>query len=498
MSEHFISREDAEADVLSCAAYVAERIEPGDDHSDAMRAVVQRYLDAGNVDMAAEFANTVDDPFVRDRLLIAVAGKCAEIDDDEYAHQLADAIDDPGLRSEGIERIGMVKAGKGQFDAARKIADEMAHPEFVLASIAVRQARDGNSDMASETIGEIAFPAARVNARGTIAQAAIADGSAGPAVDGLELAVTDAAEIEHDEERVRSLIELGNLYIEAGRNDKAVCTLDSAREHAELLESIHRDAFFGSISVGLLRAGSEDLSDRALDLVADKTAMANALLGHARHFWRTDRKDDALEALDESYEVLRSQRDSETRSSRERFGLFTAIATQFAGFDKGERAIEIAEAIEDEEQSMVALSQIARVCEFQGNDELARQALNAIADNGQRAFALIGMSDEAVKLDKKDKAAALLTEALDAVDDVPQMTFRASAIAEITDRAAKLDLDESLDAAVGKLFETIRTMRSRVGKATSLVSLSELVDRHELELSEPEFEQLRGIVLSVR
>ncbi len=497
MAEHFISREDAEADVLSCAAYVAERIEPGDDHSDAMRAVVQRYLDAGNVDMAAEFANTVDDPFVRDRLLIAVAGKCAEIDDDEYAHQLADAIDDPGLRSEGIERIGMVKAGKGQFDAARKIADKMAHPEFVLASIAVRQARDGNSDAASQTISEIAFPAARVNARGSIAQAAIADGSA-TEIDGLDLAVADAAEIEHDEERVRSLIELGNLYIEAGRNDKAVSTLDAAREHAEKLESIHRDAFFGSISVGLLRAGSEDLSDRALDLVADKTAMANALLGHARHFWRTDRKDDALEALDESYEVLRSQKDSETRSSRERFGLFTAIATQFAGFDKGERAIEIAEGIEDEEQSMVALSQIARVCEFQGNDELARQALNAIADNGQRAFALIGMSDEAVKLGKKDKAATLLNEALEAVDDVPQMTFRASAIAEIADRAAKLDLDEALDAAVGKLFETVRTMRSRVGKATSLVSLSELVERHELELSEPEFEQLRGIVSSVR
>ena len=40
-------------------------------------AVVPRYLANGDVDLAAELANTVDDPFTRDRLLIHVAEKCA-------------------------------------------------------------------------------------------------------------------------------------------------------------------------------------------------------------------------------------------------------------------------------------------------------------------------------------------------------------------------------------------------------------------------------------
>jgi len=97
MSQHFISRADAESNFLDAAAYLAESIPAGESHGSAIATVVPQYLEKGKVDLAAELANTVDDPFTRDRLLIAVAGKCAEIDDDEYGLQLVEAIEDPGL-----------------------------------------------------------------------------------------------------------------------------------------------------------------------------------------------------------------------------------------------------------------------------------------------------------------------------------------------------------------------------------------------------------------
>ena len=93
MSEHFISREDAEQDLLACAAYLAENIKSADGRAEAMNSVVPRYLALGNVDLAAALADTVDDPFSRDKLLVIVAEHCASIDDDEYAMQLADAIE---------------------------------------------------------------------------------------------------------------------------------------------------------------------------------------------------------------------------------------------------------------------------------------------------------------------------------------------------------------------------------------------------------------------
>ena len=142
MSDYFISIEQTENDLLACAAYLAERIKSNDGHAEAMKAILPRYLAKGEVDLAAELANAVDDPFSRDRLLTIVAEKCAEIDDYEYATQLAEAIEDDGLRAQALERIGLILAGKGETEKAAVIASSMSHPDFVFAGIAVRQAAD--------------------------------------------------------------------------------------------------------------------------------------------------------------------------------------------------------------------------------------------------------------------------------------------------------------------------------------------------------------------
>src|SRR6476661_7063108 len=114
MSEHLIPFEDAASDPLACAAYIAEAIRSGDGRASAMEAVVPHFVRRGDVDLAAELANTVDDPYTRDRLLIKVAEKCAEIDDVNYAVQLADAVDDRGLRLQALESIGLRCASRSE------------------------------------------------------------------------------------------------------------------------------------------------------------------------------------------------------------------------------------------------------------------------------------------------------------------------------------------------------------------------------------------------
>src|SRR5687767_4766318 len=139
MAQHLISRIDAENDLLACAVYLAESIPPGETHASAIAAVVPRYLEKGNVDLAAELSNTIDDPFTRDRLLTAVAVKCAELDDNEYALQLADAVEEPGMRMQALERVALARSAKGDFDEARNIAAGLPHFDGVLADIAVHQ-----------------------------------------------------------------------------------------------------------------------------------------------------------------------------------------------------------------------------------------------------------------------------------------------------------------------------------------------------------------------
>lgn len=497
MSVHFISREEAESDLLACATYLAESIESAEGHADAISSVVTRYLELGNVDMAAELANTVDDPFTRDRLLIHVAERCAEMDDDEYALQLIDAIEEPGLQSDGRERIGMLEANKSRFEEARRIAAAMPHPDFVLSAIAVREYLAGDNEAFRSTLAEIEFPAARVSAYTGIVHMLIAEGTTEGAVELLEESTAFAAEIEHDEERIRSFVEIGTLFHDSGDNGKAIETLDKALGYAEELDNVHRDAFLAAVSVGFLRAGSQDLADRTLDLVTDKTQTAQCLVGHAHHFWEAGQKDDAIESIEEAYAILKSQRENETRNSKERIRLFGSIAAQLANFGKGERAIEIAETIDDETESMASLARIAVIFATRGEDELVRQSVNVIAEDAQRTFALIGVSDATEKAGNREAAVEHLDEALHLTESVPQLASRSSAYLGLAKRYAIYELPERFDGSIAKGIDAITAIKDESIKVTSLIELEGIVDELKIDIAPEDLDFLKTILKDV-
>ena len=492
MSEHFISRSDAETDLLACATYIAESIVGGEARGEAIATVVPHYLGLGNVDLAAQLADTVDDPFTRDRLLIGVAEKCAELDDDEYAIQLAEAIEEPGFQAQAFERIGSVKASKGEFDKARAVAALMVHPDSVLAGIAVKQSANGDIGSSVNTIEEIEFPSAAVSALNTIAVSEIKGENADAAGPILERSLARAGEIEHDEERIRTICEIGNLFLDAGQKSRAVETFEKARVEAEDVDNIHRDALLAQVSLGFLNSGSIDLADRALDAVSDKTQIASVLLGFARHYWRREEKDDAHEALDEAYEILRSQSGTETRDSKAKFALTGSIAAQFAGFGKGERAMEVAESIEDEDQRSAALTQVAVIFSAQGEDSLTRHALGSIREASTRVVALINMSD-AVRETDAERAGRLLDEAEELTGEVSQFSLKVDALIAIADRTGDERL-EKLRSTVSRVIDTVANMRSDRGRVKALAQLSGITERADLKLTDNETKSLRAFI----
>jgi tetratricopeptide (TPR) repeat protein len=492
MSEHFISREEAEGDLLSAAAFIAERIKSSDGHAEAMLAVIPLYLQNGEVDMAAEFANAIDDPFTRNKLLTLVAEKCAELDDDDYAMQLAEAVEDYGLRSKALERIGIQKAEKGEVDKALELAETMDPPDGVLAAVAIRKAADGDETGAREALDGIGFPVDLVHALLEIAASQLGSGAADNALESLNRAAQAAVEIEHNEERIRALLETGNLFIEAKRNDRAIETFDQAKSFAEGLDNVHRDAFLASTATGFLHAGSIDLADRTLDLVADKTQIASCLLGFSREYWKKEERGEAMEAIEEAYAILKSQREIETRSSPARFALFATIAAQFAGFEKGERAIEIGQAIEDENQRIAALTQVAGILTTRKEDEQARHALRSIPDDASRAVALIVMSDEKEKNGDRETAKAFLDEAVHLVESVPQLSSRSNVYNEIAGRYVAYGEGEKATDLASVNLETISTIRDEGIKASALASLSAVT--RDITLSEPQKRLLSALL----
>ncbi len=497
MSEHFISREYAEQDLLACAAFLAENIKSSDGRAEAMNAVVPRYLAAGNVDLAAALADTVDDPFSRDKLLVIVAEHCASIDDDDYAMQLADAIEDDGMSAQARERIALIKASKGEFEKAREVAGGMMHPDFVEAGIAVKQAADGDEAAAFATIEAIEFASARVLAYQNIATADIESENFERAVTAATRAFESSKEIEHDEEKIRALCDTGNLFVEAKRNDKAIEAFDSARTEAELLDNVHRDFFLANCALGFLYANSQEFADSTLDLVTDKTQMASALLGMARESWKKDDKDEALEILEEAWAILKSQREIETRDSKARNALIASIATQFAGFGKTERAMEIAGENANPAEQSSALSQIAQILTVQKEDDLARRAINEIPEYSDRLFALLAVSDTKNKLGETEAAIELLDEAAGMTEMLPQPASRSSVLNIIADRYVFHELPEKAREVSQENLNVIAGIRDESSEAASLVALSGVYSSGNLELGESEKQILRNLTRKI-
>ncbi|MFM9903880.1 MAG: hypothetical protein ACKVQJ_04830 [Pyrinomonadaceae bacterium] len=498
MSEHFISSEQTEGDLLTAAAFLAERIKSADGHAEAMKTIIPIFLSKGRVDLAAELANEVGEPYSRDKLLTLVAEKCAEADDDEYAIQLAEAIEDQGMQAQAFEQIALIKAAKGQIEKAREIANTMVLPDFVLGSIAVKQSASGDEAASLRTLDEISFPTARATALQQIATTKIESGDTAKSAEMLDLAGISANEIEHDEEKIRTLCDIGNLFIEAKRSDKAIETFDAARALTDALDNVHRDFFFVNCALGFLYAGSTDLADRTLDQVIDKTQMASALLGFARDYWKKDQKEDAVEALGEAHEILKSQRDSETRDSRARNALVTSIAVQFAGFGKTDKAIEIARENQDPDEEMSALSQIAQILTIQKEDELARKTLELIREDANRLFAFISVADAKEKGGESASAIALLDDAASLALTVPQLASRANGLNELAmrfaehgkqDRARELSL-ESLDV--------IAEIKDESSQAAALAGLAGVYDETGLDLEDAERDRIRALLLRVQ
>jgi tetratricopeptide (TPR) repeat protein len=496
MREHLFGLDEAESDLLKSAAYLAESIGSSDGHAEAMKEIVAHFAALGEVDHAAHLADTVDDPFVRDRLLLQVAEKCAEIDDDEYALQLVEAIEETGFQSAAVEKLAMRKAAVGEFDKAFKLAESIEHSSDAFAAIAVEQSARGLSEESEKTLARIEFYYARVNALLAIAGRFESGGEKEKAREAVNRAVEAAKFIEFREERIRALLDAATHFLEIGANDRAIETLSEARGDIESsnVGGSQREGFLSQIALGFLRAGSLDLAERTLDLIADKVAVATTLVGYSTQFDEKGERGEALETLEEAYQILQSQPEKEVRNSTEKFNLYAAVAALFARYEKTERALEIASDIRAESARHSALNQIAQICAARGQDDLAHQAVNLIDDESARLFALIALSDVKRRHEKREEAVQYLAEARAFGAGVPQFSSRSLAYNQLAERFHLLGETGKAREIASESLETVAQIRDLSSKAVGLLNVSDVFKSLGFELSAAERDVLRTML----
>jgi hypothetical protein len=470
----------AENNLLACATYLAEKIKSADGYAEAISQIIPYHLAKNDVDLSADLADSVAEPFTRDDLLTIVAVKCAEIDDDEYALQLVEAIEDFGHKSLATEKIVAVKAQKSEFAKAFKIAENLNDDTNALASIAAFQ----NIEDALQTIEKIEFPSAKVH---TLIELYHREKD----VNLIEKAVLIADDIEFDEERLRAYNDTASNFISANRNDRAIETLSKAQQIAEKIDGVRRDNLLSEVSLNFFRAGSVDLADRTLDLIADKHQIAATLFGFSKEYLSSEEVDEALETLEESFEMLKSQSDREVRDSKARFELFAVIAVRFASLGKNERAIEIATQNPFEDMRNYALTQIAQISVLQGKADLANQSIKLISEEPPKMLAMISLSEAYKKAEKPDEAEKILHEAYSFCETVPQLTQRSIAFNNICENLGETEKSRQI---AGENLKIITRILDESQRAVAVAGLSKTFETLNFTLNENEKELLAVMV----
>ncbi len=497
MSKFSIEREAAEQDFFTCAAYIAERIGSLDGHGEVVSQVASRYAEKGELDLAAELVNEIADPHTRDINLAEIAAKCVEFDDDEYAFQLAEAIEEFGLQEQAKASIAVRQADKGNFEEALATAEMLADPSSALGEIAIRYAKNGDDSRADATLETVDFPTVRVQVLNEMAAHKAKNGEAEKAVELLDEAVEEIEEIEFPEDKVQLLLDSATKFSAVARHDKAIQTLGKAQAIAETFEDRFHDQFLTQIAIAYAHAGSLDLAEKTLEPIDDlhQVALTHAGIAYEQHL-RGD-SERAFSQLEEAWQTLKSQPESQVRSSESRFGLWSVIAVRFAQFGKPERGLEIAQSNPEETNYNSALRQIADFCTAQNKDEIAKSALNAIHDFSVKTFALIAVSDAENERGEAEKSVRTLTEAQSVSEEIPQLTLRSRALNEIAVRFA--EHGEQLKANE-ILFESLSVVQQIFDQSHQSLALLHLADAHEkigTEVSEKESEILQTIIRKI-
>lgn len=494
MTQQLTDYQAAEQSVLTCAVFLAESITSYDGHAEAIEKIVPIFLAKNDVDVAAQLADSVENNFVRDRLLVEVAEKCATNDDDEYALQLAHAIEDRTFQEETRERIAIHKAQKGLTGEALELAETISDNSSILGAVALKFQEKGDEAQALQMLEIIEESAAKVYYLQEVALKFNESDQREKAVNLLETAVEEAKNIEIAEEKIRALQSIAYIFREIGRKDKCIEVLAKAQSQAELLAGGHRNSLLSQISVGFLQAGSLELADRTLDLVDDKAIIAATLTHYAEDYFNRGEAAEAIEILEEARAILQSQHEREVRNSQEKFGVLSSIATQFASLDKPERAIEVALENPIDSKRFAALEQIAQVCVSKNKGDLANQAIKEITEDAERLKALIAISDVYQKDGKPGEALNLLREIRRQIEDVGQISLRIELFNELALRFHRAGETESARQIARDNISNIGRIFDESLKAIALANLGAVYEQFKVELNQEEKDALLSLL----
>src|SRR2546429_6091309 len=103
VSETLPDDNDPGSSFLDCAVEIAQAIDNLEGLAEVISLIAIKYVESGQLDVAVDLAETINDSYQRDQAHAALAAKCIEVDAPDYADFFFQAED--GIRDVAVTGV---------------------------------------------------------------------------------------------------------------------------------------------------------------------------------------------------------------------------------------------------------------------------------------------------------------------------------------------------------------------------------------------------------
>ena len=429
-----------EVDYLTCALRLAESLH-GEAHLEITEAIALHYVETGELERGVELAEQIPDVYARDSLLAVITAKAVASEEEDYATELLETIEDPILYNSAIEKMAIEFARRGEFDAALGLTDQLADNASALGTIAALYWQSGQKNEALELARSIEFP--QESAIALVQLSRLSDDNE-ESLNLLAEARSVAEDIDSAELKVFALIAIASGYEERADREQSVETLNRAFEVCEDFESgnlvglsadFARDEALMEIVQGLLRLHDLSKATDVAEAIDDRILFARANLGLAVARGKDSQPSEAAEYLDEAKAVIVELQPYGAQEAEVLDALIIDLAMSYANYKNYDEARRIIHSLASDEKQRLVLNELGKLCGRAGDDRESSEIAEDLGSPYDKARYWLGIYDSSSSQPELSESA--MAKALANAEDVEQPVEKAEMFTGLALRFAK-------------------------------------------------------------
>jgi tetratricopeptide (TPR) repeat protein len=325
----------------------------------ALAQIVAQYVAQGEYDQAREVANSIEAKASKANALIEIAPKTGEYQQALWAAQKIDENESAQLKSIVLAKIALLYSKAGQEKQAAEVVSQ-----------------------ALQAAKRIEEPASQVSQLTKIALLYAQVGKKEQAAEVCSQALQVTRQFPDAAKKAVFLAGVAVVYGKAGRNDLATAVFTQALQLAQALENEDNKArTLAFIAIASAKINPYNQAIELTQTIGDANIEGDALTQMAKDYEKAGNKQQAAQALEQAFGIVKTSKNSQQKDQR-----LAEIAVQLGKIAQFDRAITVV------------------------------QTIDATEKDSSKAFALARIANYYAKAGQKEKAIALLSQALQAAN----------------------------------------------------------------------------------